>query len=158
MIKLLKHRLEYFWLVVFLLCLNSCVYESYFKDDYYILNNTQNTVHCCFDEIQSDIVIEPDEKVFLKSVSGYRQPSPFDNSEVYLEYGWIKGTIHFNDSVSVTYSFDDTFDKSTYLLDCWDIVKEHKTMGSSTHEVLYTIDERDYQNALLQCGYDKVEE
>lgn len=153
--KLLKHKLGYFWLVVILVCLDSCVYEPYFKDDYYILNNTSNTVLCYFDEIKSDLVIEPDEKVFLKSVSGYRQPSPFDNDEAYLEYSWIKGTIHFNDSVSVTYSFDDAFDKCTYLLDCWDIVKEHKTKGSSTHEVLYTIDEQDYQNALFQCGYLK---
>ena len=62
-------------------------------------------------------------------------------------------TIRFNDSVSVTYHIEDTFAKSTLLKSCWEITKQHKTRGSSTHEVLYTIDDQDYQNALIQLDY-----
>ncbi len=106
--------------------------------------------------MKTDSMVQPNEKVLLNSHRMDRQPSPFDNDEEYLYYAACAyGTIRFNDSVSVTYHIEDTFDKSALLKSCWEVIKQHKTMGSSTHEVLYSIDELDYQNALIQCGYHK---
>ena len=106
--------------------------------------------------MQTDSIIRPNEKVHLYTQRMDRNPSPFDNDEDYLYYSSCAyGTIRFNDSVFVTYHSEDTFDKSTLLKSCWEVTKQHKTMGSSTHDVLYTIDEQDYQNALVQCGYRK---
>ena len=143
-----------FGLAMVLLCLNSCVYEPYFIDDYYVLNNTSNPIKYVYAGMQTDSVIQPNEKVFIYEQRMGRKPSPFDNDEVNLYFSACAfATIRFNDSVSVTYHVEDTFAKSTLLKSCWEITKQHKTMGSSTHEVLYTIDEQDYQNALIQLDY-----
>ena len=141
-------------LAIVLLCLHSCVYEPYFIDDYYILNNTSNPIKYVFDGMQTDSVIQPNEKVFIYEQRMGRMPSPFDNDEVNLYFSACAfATIRFNDSVSVTYHIEDTFAKSTLLKSCWEITKQHKTRGSSTHEVHYTIDDQDYQNALIQLDY-----
>ena len=104
--------------------------------------------------MQTDSVIQPNEKVFIYEQQRSREPSPFDNDEVNLYFSACAfATIRFNDSVSVTYHVEDTFAKSTLLKSCWEITKQHKTRGSSTHEVLYTIDDQDYQNALIQLDY-----
>lgn len=156
---MLKNKLRFLLAIsVSVLCLSSCVYEPYFIDDYYVLNNTSNPVKYVFYGMQTDSIVQPNEKVLLYSQRMSQEPSPFDNDETHLYYSKCTfGTIHFNDSVSVSYHIEDTFAKSTLLKSCWEITKQHKTMGSSTHEVLYTIDEQDYQNALIQCGYRKVE-
>lgn len=141
-------------LAIVLLSLNSCVYEPYFIDDYYVLNNTSNPIKYVFDGMQTDSVIQPNEKVFIYEQRMDREPSPFDNDEVNLYFSACAfATIRFNDSVFVTYHVEDSFAKSTLLKSCWEITKQHKTMGSSTHEVLYSIDEQDYQNALIQLDY-----
>ena len=141
-------------LVIVLLCLNSCVYEPYFIDDYYILNNTSNPIKYVFDGMQTDSVIQPNEKVFIYEQRMDRKSSPFDNDEVNLYFSACAfAIIRFNDSVFVTYHVEDSFAKSTLLKSCWEITKQHKTMGSSTHEVFYTIDAQDYQNALIQLDY-----
>ena len=152
---MMKNRLRFLLVIgVSALCLNSCVYESYFIDDYYVVNNTSNPVKYVFHGMQTDSIVQPNEKVLVYTQRMDREPSPFDNDEEYLYYAaGACGTIRFNDSVFVTYHNDDTFAKSTLLKSCWEVTKQHKTKGSSTHEVLYTIDEQDYQNALIQCGY-----
>ena len=139
-----------------LFCLNSCVYEPYFIDDYHIMNNTESPVMYRIRGMQTDSIVQPNERIFMYEQQMDRNPSPFDNDEEYLYFSACAfATIQFNDSVSVTYQSEDTFAKSTLLKSCWEVTKQHKTMGSSTHEVLYTIDEQDYQNALVQCGYRK---
>ena len=71
-------------LAIVLLCLNSCVYEPYFIDDYYVLNNTSNPIKYVFDGMQTDSVIQPNEKVFIYEQRMDRKSSPFDNDEVNL--------------------------------------------------------------------------
>jgi hypothetical protein len=156
---MLKNKLRFLLVIgVSALCLSSCVYEPYFIDDYYVANNTSNPVKYVFNGMQTDSIVQPNEKVLIYTQRMDRQPSPFDNDEVYLYFSKCTfGTIQFNDSVFVTYHVEDTFSKSTLLKSYWEVTKQHKTMGSSTHEVLYTIDEQDYKNALIQCGYRKEE-
>ena len=156
---MLKNKLTLLLVIgVSALCLRSCVYEPYFIDDYYVVNNTSNPVKYVFNGMQTDSIVQPNEKVLLYSQRMDRQPSPFDNDEVYRYYSACAfSTIRFDDSVYVTYHVEDTFTKNTLLKSCWEITKQHKTMGSSTHEVLYSIDEQDYQNALIQCGYQNKE-
>jgi hypothetical protein len=120
------------------------------------VNNTSNPVKYVFNGMQADSIVQPNEKVLVYTQRMDRNPSPFDNDEEHLYYSACAyGTIQFNDSVYVTYHNDDTFAKSTLLKSSWEVTKQHKTKGSSTHEVLYTINEQDYQNALMQCGYRK---
>lgn len=62
-------------------------------------------------------------------------------------------TIRFNDTVSMQYTLQDTFAKSTCNLSCYEIDNHYWKWRSKEQRITYTVDEQDYHNALVKCGY-----
>ncbi len=144
--------------------LHSCVYEPYYIDNYLVSNKFSEpvkifkgyTTDSSFVHTDSLFIEKNNEMEFYEDRRS-RHWSPFDSDEEFIfPFSNLYFHLCFNDSVSVFYKdFDSSFAKSMSRTACWAILSEHHTMGRSTHKVLYTIDEQDYQNALIQCGYGK---
>ena len=101
----------------------------------------------------SEVVIQPGEKKEYVHQLGFGElPMCFDNGFDYLEQPYFYNTtIFFNDTVFVTYNNDCDFGEGLLLKRSWDV----KETSARTYRYIYAIDEQDYQNALIQCGYAK---
>ena len=86
--------------------------------------------------------------------------SPFDGIVLdidYILYEEYRPYIIFDDSINykiLDYSNEGiikTFEKSFFKKSCWEILSRNK--NDNVHEVLYTITEEDYQNAVVLYGY-----
>ena len=56
--------------------------------------------------------------------------------------------IYFNDTIVINYRKEDSFSKNICYINNWTILKNEHKKGGKHIEVLYTITEDDYQNAI----------
>ncbi|MBQ8957285.1 MAG: hypothetical protein IJ057_02080 [Bacteroidales bacterium] len=134
--------------IALVLCLQSCDTTGY---DYLTVENKLPYSIKISGESESDLFLQPNESVEFEYGGEIGHISPFDNGETNLLYACTRGTIYFNDTVYITYQIGDVFEKNMRLIECWTVVEEKR----GSHFATYSIDEQDYQNALLQCGYRK---
>lgn len=111
------------------------------------------------------IIIKPDETkvVYHEGGIGF---SPFDGIVQDIDYilynqnDYPYPYIIFDDSIDYKiYDYSNegiikTFEKSFFKKSCWEILSRNK--NDNVHEVLYTITEEDYQNAVVLYGYKPV--
>ena len=150
----------------FAVLMSSC--DPGFDDTYKVKNGldrdiklTQGRVYGTNEKVRpSDtIIIKPDETkvVYQEGGIGF---SPFDGIVLdidYILYEEYRPYIIFDDSINykiLDYSNEGiikTFEKSIFKKSCWEILSRNE--NDNVHEVLYTITEEDYQNAVVLYGY-----
>ena len=147
--------------------LSSC--DSGYDDTYKVRNGLDRDVKLtqgCFYgtnenvTLSDTIVIKPDETkvVYQEGGIGY---SPFDGIVQDIDYILYNQNdypyIIFDDSIDYKiYDYSNegiikTFEKSFFKKSCWEVLSRND--NNNIHEVLYTITEEDYQNAIVLYEY-----
>ena len=149
--------------------LSSC--DSGYDDTYKVRNGLDRDVKLtqgCFYgtnenvTLSDTIVIKPDETkvVYQEGGIGY---SPFDGIVQDIDYilynqnDYPYPYIIFDDSIDYKiYDYSNegiikTFEKSFFKKSCWEVLSRND--NNNIHEVLYTITEEDYQNAIVLYEY-----
>lgn len=136
-----------YYILFICLVMASCSEVGY-DDNYFIKNDLRYPVTVSrYDNnnICDTIIVESHETVLYLSVSGFGS-SPFDDD---INTVCITQNVFIiNDTISVTYKPTDTYDKNPCMTHSWKILEEDSKKKQTSHKVLYTITEEDYQNAL----------
>ena len=136
--------------VLFLLMILSSCSESGYDDYYYIKNDLDYPIMVSrydYNNISDTMIVNSNEMILYLSVNAIGSSS-FDNDNNSICI--TQNTFIFNDSVSITYKPSDTYKKNPCMSHCWEIINEESKKKLTSHKVLYTITEEDYQNAISQ--------
>ena len=127
------------------------------SETFYVENKYNDTIGLTFLHYNDSIIISPNQRVVINSYSGMSYPilsSVINNYEeeqsdnTYIDNMTSHSTIYFNDSIMINYQKDDTFKKNICYINSWTVLKNEDKRKGRTIEILYTITEEDYQNAL----------
>ena len=130
--------------------LQSCIKESGYDDNYYIKNKLDRDVKVIrhdMNNISYSFIVKSDETILYASPAGFGN-SPFDSdiNTICMTHN----TFIFNDSVCIIHKPHDSISKNPCMTHSWEIIKEEHKRNLGSHDVLYTITEEDYQNAISQ--------
>lgn len=131
--------------------LQSC--DPGFHDDLYLGNELNNSVLCIY--MSDTTTLNPNEEKIFFQMGGIGH-SLFDNYDENVFY-YFPIKIVFNDSLSISYEAENiaSFEKTTLKKGPWEVVEQEGSSKNSRIKAVYTIDEQDYHNALVQCGYEQ---
>ena len=131
--------------------LQSC--DPGFHDDMYLTNELSNPVLCIY--MSDTTTLNPNEEKMFFHMGGIGH-SIFDNYYDDVFY-FFPIKIVFNDSLSISYEAENIalFEKTTLKKSSWEVVEHEGSSRNSSLKAVYTIDEEDYHNALVQCGYEQ---
>ena len=132
--------------------LSSC--DPVFNDTFKVRNEFGRDIKAVNNTTYDTIVIHSG-KVEIADELGGIGISQFENTSEYLHRTPL---IIFDDTIVYTindlgFSSVADFNKSIFKKSCWEILEANDK--SNSYEVLYTITEEDYQNALILNGMNK---
>ncbi len=132
--------------------LSSC--DPVFNDTFKVRNEFGRDIKSVNNTTYDTIVIQSG-KVEIADELGGIGISQFEKTSEYLHRTPL---IIFDDTIVYTindlgFSSVADFNKSIFKKSCWEILEANDK--SNTYEVLYTITEEDYQNALILNGMNK---
>lgn len=142
-------------LIAIIVILNySCQYDPTYHEEYFVLNKTTKSLRivCSVRGLLDTLDLQPECEMLIKD---WYDANYCDAGTSISVWAMRDEIICFNDSVVLKYSdlSASYFEKSLWKKDCWEVLYYSGDSRNKHYKLLYTIDEQDYQNALVQCGY-----